>query len=181
MINRREFTIGLLLATAVGTVRAQVPTKQHRIAIVTAQAVANIDDPTNPVFRAFFEELRRLGDIEGPNLAIERYSGEGRPESYPDLAREVAARSPDVIVAIGNPIAREVRAATGTIPIVWIGPDPLQAGFATSFTRPGGNITGVGMFDVEFFSQAPADPQGSRPVCIQGRVPDDAQDMGRRL
>ena len=149
-MRRRDLTLGLLLATAVGTVRAQVPTKQHRIAIITTQPVANIDDPTIPVFRAFFEELRRLGDVEGPNLAIERYSGGGRPAVYPDLAREVVARSPDVIVAIGNPITHAVRAATGTIPIVWIGPDPIQAGFATSFARPGSNITGVSMFDAEF-------------------------------
>ena len=55
-----------------------------------------------------------------------------------------------MIVAIGNPITHEVRAATGTIPIVWIGPDPIRAGFAKSFARPGGNITGVSMFDAEF-------------------------------
>ena len=152
-MRRRDFTAGLLLGTAVGTVRARVPTKQHRIAIITTQPVATIDDPTIPVFRAFFEELRRLGDVEGPNLAVERYSGGGSPAVYPDLARELVARSPDVIVAIGNPITREVRAATGTIPIVWIGPDPIQAGFATSFARPGGNITGVSMFDAEFFAK----------------------------
>ena len=140
----------LLLSAAVGAVQAQPPTKQHRIAIITTQPVANIDDPTNSIFRAFFEELRRLGDVEGPNLAIERHSGGGHPAVYPDLVHEVVARSPDVIVAIGNPITHEVRAATSTIPIVWIGPDPIQAGFATSFARPGGNITGVSMFDAEF-------------------------------
>ena len=149
-IRTRVAAVVLLLSAAVGAVQAQPPTKQHRIAIITTQPVANIDDPTNSIFRAFFEELRRLGDIEGPNLAIERYSGGGRPANYPDLAREVVARSPDVIVAIGNPITHEVRAATGTIPIVWIGPDPIQTGFATSFARPGGNITGVSMFDAEF-------------------------------
>ena len=152
-IRTRVAAVVLLLSAAVGAVQAQPPTKQHRIAIITTQPVANIDDPTNSIFRAFFEELRRLGDIEGPNLAIERYSGGGRPALYPDLAREVVTRSPDVIVAIGNPITREVRAATGTIPIVWIGPDPIQAGFATSFARPGGNITGVSMFDAEFFAK----------------------------
>ena len=152
-MRRRDLTLGLLLATAVGTVRAQERAKQHRIAIITTQPVANIDDPTIPVFRAFFEELRRLGDVEGPNLAIERYSGGGRPAVYPDPAREVVARSPDVIVAIGNPITRAVRAATGTIPIVWIGPDPIQAGFATSFARPGSNITGVSLFDAEFYAK----------------------------
>ena len=152
-MRRRDLTIGLLLAAGVRTVGAQEPAKQNRIAIITTQPVANIDNPTIPVFRAFFEELRRLGDVEGPNLAIERYSGGGRPAVYPDPAREVVARSPDVIVAIGNPITRAVRAATGTIPIVWIGPDPIQAGFATSFARPGSNITGVSLFDAEFYAK----------------------------
>ena len=48
-----------------------------------------------------------------------------------------------MIVASTDPIARAVRAAAGTIPIVWIGGDPIQAGFATSLARQGGNITGV--------------------------------------
>jgi putative tryptophan/tyrosine transport system substrate-binding protein len=152
-VRRRDLTLGLLLSTAVGTLQAQVPTKQHRIAIITRQPVANIDDPTIPVFRVFFEELRRLGDVEGPNLAIDRYSGGGRPAVYPDLAREVVAHSPDVIVAIGNPITHAVHAATGTIPIVWIGPDPIAFGFATNLARPGGNITGVSMFDADFYAK----------------------------
>jgi len=52
-MRRRDFTAGLLLGTAVGTVRARVPTKQHRIAIITTQPVATIDDPTIPVFGHF--------------------------------------------------------------------------------------------------------------------------------
>jgi putative ABC transport system substrate-binding protein len=136
-MRRRDLTLGLLLATAVGRVRAQVATKQHRIAIITTQPVANIDDPKNSLFRAFFEELRRLADVEGPNLTIERYSGGGRPAVYPDLAREVVARSPDVIVAIGNPITHEVRAASGTIPIVWIGPDPIPGRVCEGLCTPG--------------------------------------------
>jgi putative ABC transport system substrate-binding protein len=49
------------------------------------------------------------------NLMIERYSGEGRPEGYADLAREVVGRNPDLIVAQINPVALAVRAASGTI------------------------------------------------------------------
>ena len=152
-MNRREFTAGLLLAATARTVRAEERAKKHRIAIITTQPVANIDNPTIPVFQAFFEELRRLGEVEGQNLTIERYSGGGRPAVYPDLAREVVARSPDVIVAIGNPITHALRAATGTIPIVWIGVDPIEFGFATSLARPGGNLTGVSLYDVEFYAK----------------------------
>jgi putative ABC transport system substrate-binding protein len=146
-VRRRDFTIGLLLAGATPAGRAQERAKQHRIAIVIpAGPVTSISATGVRAWRAFFEELRRLGDVEGENLVIERYSGEGRPEGYADLAREVVNRKPDVIVATNDATAKAARAATGTIPIVWIGGDPIQAGFATSLARPGGNITGVTVF-----------------------------------
>ena len=146
-MRRRDFTIGLLLAAATQPALAQEPAKQHRIAIVIpAGAVTSISETGVRAWQAFFEELRRLGDVEGENLAIERYSGEGRPEGYADLAREVVDRKPDLIVATNDATAKAARAATGTIPIVWIGGDPIQAGFATSLAHPGGNITGVTVF-----------------------------------
>ena len=112
-MRRRDFAIGLLLAPATQSSWAQHPTKQQRIAIIVTLPVAQIDDPTIPVYRVFFEELHRLGDVEGPNLTIERYSSGVRPASYPDLAREVVARNPDVIVAFGNPMTQALRTATG--------------------------------------------------------------------
>jgi putative ABC transport system substrate-binding protein len=146
-MRRRDFTIGLLLAGAAGTVRAQGPAKQHRIAIVILAApVTSISDTGAHAWQAFFEELRRLGDFEGQNLTVDRYTGEGRPEGYADLAREVVNQKPDAIVASNDAIARAAHAATGTIPIVWIGGDPIQAGLAMSLARPGGNITGVTVY-----------------------------------
>jgi putative ABC transport system substrate-binding protein len=146
-MRRRDFTIGLSLALAAQTVLAQGPAKQHRIAIVIPAAPVNsISETGVRAWQAFFEELRRLGDVEGENLAIERYSGEGRPERYADLAREVVSRKPDLIVAANDATARAARAASGTIPIVWVGGDPIQAGFATSLAHPGGNITGVTVY-----------------------------------
>jgi putative ABC transport system substrate-binding protein len=142
-MRRRDFTIGLLLATATRSVRAQEPAK-HRIAIVIpASPITTIGDTGNRYWRAFFEKLRRLGDIEGENLAVERYSGQGRPESYPDLAREVVNRNPDVIVVATRGLAQAVGAATGAIPIVFSADDPILAGLATNLARPGRNITGV--------------------------------------
>jgi putative tryptophan/tyrosine transport system substrate-binding protein len=145
-MRRRDFTIGLLLASTVRIARAQEPAEQHRIAIIAAGPVARIHDPGIRFFQQFFEELRRLGDVEGQNLTVNGYSGGGRPEGCADLAREVVNRNPDLIVASTDAIARAVRAATDSIPIVWIGGDPIQAGFATSLARPGGNITGVTVF-----------------------------------
>jgi putative tryptophan/tyrosine transport system substrate-binding protein len=111
--------------------------------VAPAGSLAEISDTGNRLWRAFFDELRRLGDVEGQNLTVERYSGEGRSERYADLAREVVNRNPDVIVALTNTVALAVRAVTDTIPIVWIGVEPVRVGFATSLARPGGSITGV--------------------------------------
>lgn len=158
-MRRRDFTIGLTLAAAVRTGRAQEQAKQHRIAIVIpAGPVAVISETSTDtlnrqLYQPFFEELRRLGDVEGQNLIVERYSGEGRPEGFPDLAREVAGRNPDVIVVISNPVALAAREASGTIPIVWIGVGPIEAGLVTSLAHPGGNITGVSLFDAETYAK----------------------------
>jgi putative ABC transport system substrate-binding protein len=145
-MRRRDFSAGLLFA-GVTSVEVQAQAKQHRIAIVRpAGPIALISDTGIRTYRAFFEELRRLGDIEGQNLTVERYSGEGRPEGFAGLARQVVGRKPDVIVVSSDFMAQAARAATSTIPIVWVGGDPIQAGLVTSLARPGGNINGVTVF-----------------------------------
>jgi putative ABC transport system substrate-binding protein len=100
----------------------------------------------HPFWRAFFEELRLLGDVEGQNLTVERYSGEGRPEDIADLARHVVSSNPDVTIALSDAAARAARAANGAMPIVWMGGDAIEAGLATSLARPGGTVTGVSAY-----------------------------------
>jgi putative tryptophan/tyrosine transport system substrate-binding protein len=147
-LNRRDFTSGLLIAAAAKSALAQEGAKQHRIAIVMAGGtIARISETSSdPVsrrfFRAFFSELRRLGDVEGQNLMIERYTGEGRPASHADLAREVVSRNPEVIVASTGPVALAVRAATATIPIVFEVVEAVRLGLVTNLAHPGGNMTG---------------------------------------
>jgi hypothetical protein len=67
------------------------------------------ENPISHSTAVFFEELRRLGDIEGQNLIVERYSGEGRPEGLADLAREVVNPKPDLIVVSDDAIAQAGR------------------------------------------------------------------------
>jgi putative ABC transport system substrate-binding protein len=131
----------LLLASATQSVQAQEPAKQHRIAIVIASGPATrVDDPASRYWQAFWGELRHLGDVEGHNLTVERYSADGQPKRYDDLAREVVGRHPDLIVAISSPILQAVGAATGTIPIVASGIIPARV---PNLARPEGNITGI--------------------------------------
>jgi hypothetical protein len=70
-MRRRDVTAGLLLAAAAKALRAQEPAKQRRIAIVIpAGPITSISDTGPPAWQAFFEELRRAGDIEGQNLSV---------------------------------------------------------------------------------------------------------------
>jgi putative ABC transport system substrate-binding protein len=94
-------------------------------------------------FQGLFRGVDRLGYVEGQNLAVERYSGEGRPERYIGLAREVVSSHPDLIFSIAGPLALLFKTATPTIPIVTITADPIATGLVPSIAHPGGNITGV--------------------------------------
>jgi putative tryptophan/tyrosine transport system substrate-binding protein len=85
-----------------------------------------------------------LGYVEGQNLLIERYSGEGRAGHYPDLVREVVSRNPELIIVIGsNILTLDFKAAPATIAIVATLASPVEMGIVASLARPGGNITGA--------------------------------------
>lgn len=144
-MRRRDFISGLALAAAARSALGQAPARQHRIALVTAATPAfRMTEAGDSYFRSFFQELRRSGFVEGSNLLVERYSAEGQSERFPDLAREVVSRSPDLIITFNNPLAIAFRKATTTIPIVaGMGGDPVKWGIAISLAKPGGNLTGV--------------------------------------
>jgi putative ABC transport system substrate-binding protein len=119
-------------------VEGQQPGKVYRLAVVFASA------PVSERTKAtLFSELRRLGHAEGMNLVVDRRSGEGRREIYPEVAREVVQRGPDVIFAASGRLAQAFRASTKTIPIVTVTSDPVALGLAASLARPDGNVTGI--------------------------------------
>jgi putative ABC transport system substrate-binding protein len=102
-----------------------------------------MNDSGTIYYKALFSELRRLGYIEGHNLIVERYSGEGKIAHYAELAREVVRHQPDVIFAGGSRMVLRLKEATSTIPIVGNMADSVAWGIVDSLARPGGNITGV--------------------------------------
>jgi putative tryptophan/tyrosine transport system substrate-binding protein len=142
-MRRREFIAGLMIAAVTGRAQAQSTRKIYRIAFAHPTADINQASKGSLSIPAIFEELIRLGYVEGRNLLIERYSGEGRAARYPDLARQIVSQNPDLIIAISNYLVLDVKAATSTIPIVGIFADPIAFGIVPSLARPGGNITGV--------------------------------------
>jgi putative ABC transport system substrate-binding protein len=145
-MRRRDFItlFGGTAATWPLVARAQQPAKMKRVAYVnSAGKISRISVSGDAIYRAFFEELSRLGYVEGQNLGAERYSGGGRTERYAELARDVVNTHPDLIVAVGGRLSLDFKMATTTIPIVTMIIDPIAMGLVSSIARPGGNITGV--------------------------------------
>ncbi len=97
-----------------------------------------------PAVVAFKDGLAKLGWVDGRNLVLDLRDAGGNSDRLPLVARELAATAPDLIVA-GNPqSAQAAKAATATIPIVFVAvADPVAVGLVTSLARPGGNATGM--------------------------------------
>ena len=96
---------------------------------------------------AFKEGLNELGFVEGKNVAVEYRWAQGENERVRRLAADLVDRQVVVIAAFGPPAALAAKAATTTIPIVFMaGTDPIDLGLVTNFRRPTGNVTGLNVF-----------------------------------
>lgn len=144
-MRRRDFILGMTIASALSPLGAQQRLKPKRMAMVSPAAkIADMNADSNTgYYRAFFRELSRLGYVEAQNIIVERYSGEGQTARYAQLVAEVVATQPDLIVATGTPIALQLRTATQDIPVVSMFGDPIAMGIVSTLAHPGGNITGV--------------------------------------
>jgi putative ABC transport system substrate-binding protein len=107
-----------------------------------------IDDPVVQTNIGIMKQgLRTLGYIEGEHVVYDGRSAERDSKRFPALAKEVVGIGPDVIICQNVIAALELKAATSTIPIVFvaINADPLESEVVPSLARPGGNITGIGI------------------------------------
>jgi putative ABC transport system substrate-binding protein len=144
-MRRRDF-ITALTATAVGAgAAAQSPTKMLRVGYVTLQ-------PRSEQHNAFVKRMGELGYQEGVNFVFEFLQVRSLDE-YPAGYREVAGRGSDILVASGNEVALKAaaEAARNQIPVVFFALDfdPFAKGFVTSLAKPGGNMTGVFVRQIE--------------------------------
>jgi putative ABC transport system substrate-binding protein len=148
-IGRREFITVLGGAAAWPVMaRAQPPPP------VVVGMLSAAGDFHNSLFKVFRQELRKLGYIDGRNLAFEFRSADGDFPRLPKLAVELVRIPADVILTDGPPAAMAAKQATSTIPIVMatVG-DPVAQGIVDSMARPSGNITGFSLSSLELSSK----------------------------
>jgi putative tryptophan/tyrosine transport system substrate-binding protein len=145
-MRRRGFVLSLAGAlTSAHALRAQ----QKAMPVI---GFLNSGSPGgNAPFRAgFFMGLSETGYIDGQNVAIEYRWGGDRYDRLPALVADLIGRKVDLITAGSFPAALAAKNATATIPIVFeVGVDPVEGGLVASFSRPGGNLTGISSFSIE--------------------------------
>jgi putative ABC transport system substrate-binding protein len=149
-------------------VQSDQPNRRQFISLVSGAAAlplaAHAQQPTTPVIgfldsrpadamldrlRAVRQGLKDTGYVEGENVAILHRFADNQVDRLPELAADLVRRQVAVIIATGVGVF-VAKAATATIPIVFVtAEDPVRLGLVASIARPGGNLTGVNLFNTE--------------------------------
>jgi ABC-type uncharacterized transport system substrate-binding protein len=141
-MRRREFIAGLGAATLPLPARAQRS---------TMPVVGFLNGGSQEMFKdrlaGFLEGLSEAGYFEGKNIVLEYRWAEGNYDRLPELVADLVQRGVAAISATGGDVvALAAKRGTSTTPIVFVvGGDPVDIGLVASFSRPGGNITGISL------------------------------------
>lgn len=135
----------LLVFFATTAAHAQKAPEPVRIGWITYNSAA----VSAAYLETFNKGMRELGHVEGKSYVIVPRYGDDRPERVPELARDLMAEKPDMIVAIGAATTDTIRIVRG-IPIIFgFSGDPVAAGWATSLATPNEGLTGVTFLSVD--------------------------------
>jgi putative tryptophan/tyrosine transport system substrate-binding protein len=141
-MRRRNFIACLGSAAAWPlAVRAQQGEQIRRIGVLLATGQKDPDTPNR--IAAMRQALQGFGWSEGRNLWIDIRFGEGDTNLIQKHAVELVGSNPDAILVLGTIVVTALQQVTRSIPVVFVQvADPVQAGFVSSLSHPGGNITG---------------------------------------
>jgi putative ABC transport system substrate-binding protein len=147
---RRRGFLTLLAGAAVGGSN-KVGAQQQASSLRRIGALWSLSE-TNPDMQArltqFNQGLVRLGWLEGKNIHLDGRFAAGETDRFESLAKALVASKPEAIVAQSTPVALALFRETRSIPIVFVSvSDPIGSGLVASLSRPGGNVTGVLLYE----------------------------------
>ncbi|MFI5024028.1 MAG: ABC transporter substrate-binding protein [Alphaproteobacteria bacterium] len=146
-MRRRELLAAASAVLAVAGPRfARAADRKPRLGVILA---IDPDDPLRAAYIGALEEGLRAADwVQDRNIRIDYFWAAGDAHRAQDLAKELVASKPDVIVAHSSPVATALKNGTTAIPIVFVSvTEPLDQGLVSSLGRPGGNVTGFTNFE----------------------------------
>ena len=150
-MQRREFITlvgGTVVASAAWPLasRAQQPDRVRRIGVL--MGLAEEDPQMKARLASFRQGLERLGWSEGRNVRIDTRFAHAGTAPVQVLAKELVALQPDVIFVSSTQLAAALQRESRAIPTVFVGvSDPIGAGLIASLARPGGNLTGLALYE----------------------------------
>jgi putative ABC transport system substrate-binding protein len=146
-MKRRDLIAGVAVAMAWPlAARAQQPQRVRQVGVLMNLAADNNEGQAR--LALFRRALQDAGWVDGQNVKIETRWGAGSADQYRKYAAELVALEPDVILTATTSAVVQLKQATRTVPIVFVGViDPVGSGLVTSLSRPGGNVTGFLLFE----------------------------------
>jgi putative ABC transport system substrate-binding protein len=154
-VKRREFITLLGGAATASSLAWPLATHAQQPAV----PMIGFLHPTSPDafpdrLRGFRQGLKETGHVEGENVMVTYRFAENQTDRLPAMARELVGRRVAVIAAANSPAALAAKAATTSIPVVFITPeDPVGLGLVTSLAKPGGNLTGINLLSGELVAK----------------------------